>query len=221
MVVNARFAIGDYPLQTSTVAPKSDARFSIGDYPLQTSTVVPKTDARFSIGDYPKDEAVVSFLRVWNADVQDWKPEPWSVYDATNNVWSPVRPAGTPAGWVGLPVNVASGRDYSSSVGANLWDDNIETAWNTGGMSNNWCTADFGAPITATKTYLRSQGVATNWTLSGSEDNVNWTQILTGVSATLNVTTEYVFAQPYTFRFWKLHGNSTSWTDPCICSLHN
>lgn len=122
--------------------------------------------------------------------------------------------SGMGATWVGAPVGVTYSAQYSTGLAVNAWDHDPNTSWNTNSTSPAWAVADFGTPVSASRIWAGSASVARTWVLSGSNDNTNWTTLLSNFNAPVGAAVYYDLPGLYTFRYWKVYASSGAWTDP-------
>lgn len=101
-------------------------------------------------------------------------------------------------------ISVASRDDLKAA----LIDDDFLTWWEPTVFSNGWIKIDYGEPkvIYGLRYYFNASNYYPyNFTISGSNDDVSYTDILTGVGTSTIGWHSYTFTSVVTYRYYKLN----------------
>lgn len=125
--------------------------------------------------------------------------------------------------WIGTPTTITEHGHYDSDVGANVWDNNQSTFWNTGDVGSGiaWTVGDFGTAKAVASIFMKATTVQRDWYLYGSNDGSAWTLIGGPFAATV-AGKAYSLGGVFTYRYFKFQttAGDGSWTDPSDFTLY-
>jgi len=112
-----------------------------------------------------------------------------------------------------------------SYIAANASDNNLATRWASANTAfPHWWKYDLGAGVAKAVfklnifTYKDANGAAVkNFTLQGSNDNINWTTVYTGICADLSSRwQDFTFSNSIAYRYYKINLTDNYRNDNCV-----